>query len=537
MSGNDFSPLRRSFAPALAVFIASVFVSHVCYLVYFTGGWSYEFSHYAEIARRLLSGGGLKTSTFWPAELAFFDAANVSIDPDGPILFRYPVYALWCAFWMALAGVHDYGMVLANIVAFGLWSSAVYGAARYLFGPRTAAWSAGLWMLMPALQAGYVLGGFVDVLFGAEMTLLLTAALAASRDARWRERRPLLLFGAALGIAYLTRTNLALWMPVFLLLPFAWGWRSPARSAIAIAGGFAAIVLPWTAYRWSLFGAAAPGVLLWNLAEYTTVDGLPWMEYRLFTIGDFTHPFAAGMILYKGWSLFNRFLSDWSGMWDLQLAMPFALLAVYTLSGAARRFALLNLTLLLVELSVMSFLRYQDLGFMGNHHYLWIAPWPLVYAVEFLVRRSGRHPWRWIAAGTLVLQLQFMAWSYARTSPGLAPHPSGKEIFAWPEIAFLRDRLPSQARVMSNAPAAISWYAGRPSVNVPNRLEDVPVIAERWRVDYLLFLTHPIGEPGHYPEWNAALGGRFGRPDTVLAKFGFKLLRRSESAVLFERIR
>ncbi|OIO08388.1 MAG: hypothetical protein AUJ52_08345 [Elusimicrobia bacterium CG1_02_63_36] len=535
MSDRDPSPWRRATAPALAVFIASVFVSHVCYLLFFNGGWSYEFSHYAEIARRFLATAELRTSTFWPAELAFFHHAGVSIEPDGPLLFRYPLYALWCAFWMALAGVHDYGMVLANIVAFGVWSAAVYLAARLLFGARSAAWTAALWLLMPALQAGYVLGGFVDILFGAEMTILIAAAVAIGRCPELQERKPLAGFGVVLGLTYLTRTNAALWAPIFFALPFVWRWKFPRTLCLSMLGGFAVLVLPWTLYRWSVFGASAPGVLLWNMAEYTIVDGLPWMEYRLYTPWDFLDPVSLCAVLYKGWSLFNRFLSDWPGMWDLQLAMPFAVLGLYTQTGAPRRFASLAGTLLLVELAVMSFLRYQNLGFMGNHHYLWLAPWPLAFAADFLVRRTDRTGYRILAALMLLLQLQFMGWSYLRTSPTVAAHPSGKPLPAWPEIAFMRDRIPPDSRVMTNAPATITWYGGRPSINIPNKLSDVPKITGRWRVDYLLFITHPIGEPQHYPEWTNALRGGLGRPDAVFKGLGFKLLRQSNSAVLFER--
>ena len=46
---------------------------------------------------------------------------------------------------------------------------------------------------------------------------------------------------------------------------------------------------------------------------------------------------------------------------------------------------------------------------------------------------------------------------------------------------------------------------------------------------------YPIGEPQHYPEWNAALAGRLGDPEAVFAAQGFKILRRSPVAVLFER--
>ena len=535
MSDNGPSPLRRSFAPALAVFLASLVVSHICYLAFFSGGWSYEFSHYAEIARRFLDGGGLRTATFWPAELAYFKEAGVSIDPSAPLLFRYPAYALWCALWMALVGVSDYAMVLANIVAFAGWSVVVYGGTRYLFGSRAAAWTAGLWIFWPALQAGYVLGGFVDILFAFEISTLILASLWISKTPHVQTVRNAVFIGAGLGLAYLTRTNLSLWIPIFLALPFVAKWRSPRNAALGIFGGLLLLTFPWTVYRWSVFGASAPGVLLWNLAEYTAVKGLPWMEYRLYTVYDFLDPITLGRIIFKGWSLFNRFLSDLPSLWDLQIAMPFALLTLVRHRGEPRRFAILCAAMLLVELCVISFLRYQNLGFMGNHHYLWLAPWPLAFGVDFFTRRLER-PWgRAIAITALIVQVQFLAWGYARTAPALAPHPSGTSIASWPEFRYLKQRVPKDARVMTNAPAAVAWYAERASINIPNRVADVKRITEDWRVDYLLFLTHPIGEPHHYPEWNDALRGALGDPESVFTQQGFKLLRRSDTAILFER--
>lgn len=535
MPESGTSTLRRGFAPALAVFLVSLVVSHISYLNYFTGGWSCEFSQYAEIARRFLEGGGLRTSTFWPAELAYFKAAGVSIEPSAPLLFRYPAYALWCSLWMALLGVSDYGMVAANIVAFALWSSVVYAGTRFLFGGKTAAWTAGLWIFWPVLQVGYVLGGLVDILFGLEVSLLLLGSLWISRTPDLQTTRNAACLGVGLGIAYLTRTNLALWIPIFLLLPFLWGWRSARRCSAAILGGFILLTLPWNAYRWSVFGASAPGILLWDLAEFTAVRALPWMEYRLYTVADFLDPLILGRIIYKGWSVFNRFLVDWPSAWDLQIVMPFAFLTLYRQTGIIRRFAALAAAMLMVELSVLSFLRYQNLGFMGNHHYLWLAPWPLAFGVNFFICRLKKPGGKAAAFAVLGLQLQFLVWGYSQTAPALAPHPSGSRIAEWPEMHYLRTRIPENARVMTNAPAAVSWYTHRTGINIPNRIADVKRMTQDWRVDYLLFLMHPIGEPHHYPEWNAALRGGLGDPQKVFAQQGFKLLRRSDSAVLFER--
>ncbi len=535
MPPSAISPIRRAFAPALAVFLASLFISHICYLVFFSGGWTYEFSHYAEIARRFLNGGGLRTATFWPAELAYFKAAGVSIDPSAPLLFRYPAYALWCSFWMALVGINDYAMVLANMVAFACWSSVVYGGTRYLFGSRTAAWTAGIWIFWPSLQAGYVLGGFVDVLFGMEMSCLIFAFLWISKTPNLQENRNAVFLGAGLALAYLTRTNLSLWIPLFLAIPFIASWRTPSRASLGILGGFLLLIFPWTVYRWSVFGTSAPGVLLWNLAEYTAVQGLPWMEYRVYTVYDFLDPITLGRIAFKGWSLFNRFLADLPTAWDLQIMMPFALLTLVRHPGEPRRFALLCTGMLLIELSVISFLRYQDLGFMGNHHYLWLAPWPIAFGVDFFVRRLQK-PWgRTVALVALVVQAQFLAWSYMRTSSAMAPHPSGKYIAQWPEMRYLRQQLPQDARIMTNAPSVVTWYAERTSINIPNRVADVKRMTLDWRIDYLLYLTHPIGEPQHYPEWNAAMHGALGDPEKVFAQQGFKLLRRSDTSILFER--
>ncbi len=85
--------------PALILFALSLALSHICHALYFSGGQTFEFCHYAEIGRNILQGRGFSTRSFWPAELA---ALGLSPDRlEAPPISRNPLFAYWSAFWMS----------------------------------------------------------------------------------------------------------------------------------------------------------------------------------------------------------------------------------------------------------------------------------------------------------------------------------------------------------------------------------------------------------------------------------------------------
>jgi hypothetical protein len=532
-SDHSPSPAKdRLLAGALFCAVLALFA--VSYLRFFWGGQTFEFCSYAEIGSNILHGRGFATSSFVPSELAYLDAAGVPVAQTGPVLTRFPLFALWSAFWLALGGGRDFGMALGNGMAHALWVVVLFLAGRRIFGRRTAFIAAALWGLAPSMLAGFDLFGHPDVLFGALLAWLNLLI--------WRSpepQRPLggyVSLGLLAGACYLARHSFGIWLPFYVGL-FWWRARPRLRPAAAFLGGFAALAVPWTLYYWSRTGRAFSPLFLWNLAEGTLVRGLPWMEYRTYAWPDFFHWEAAGQLCKKAVSLFNFQLGDLATFWTMPLAFPLAAAGLATAAGASAALGGWLILLLGWQMVVFSFLRTETLAWATGRYYLWLAPFVLFYAVDFLDRRRESRAWRWGALALAALLLQSWAFTYFAV-PRSPDHPSGRPISEWPELAYLRERTEPTAWVATNIPSQVSWYAGRRAFNIPNHPAQLALMERLHPADYLLLGDYRIGEPFNFPEWVDVFQGRSGLPaQEAFAQMGFAVEQNFPGAVLLRKTR
>lgn len=178
----------------------------------------------------------------------------------GPELRRTPLYSLFVALAVALAGEDLRALVAAQhglgVVTAGL----TWALGRLAFG-RLAALAAGLGVAL----AGPLLIYEHYVLTESLFTVLLTlAVLLALRALRAPTRGRLLAAGVALATAALTRPVADVLIP---LLPLALllrdrRWRPAALSAGWFALGIAALMLPWMARNALVYGTfSAEGAL------------------------------------------------------------------------------------------------------------------------------------------------------------------------------------------------------------------------------------------------------------------------------------
>lgn len=524
-AGAPGGPLRP--LPALLLFAASLAVSHLCHALYFSGGQTFEFCHYAEISRNILQGRGFSTRTFWPAELAALGPAAPGRALDAPPLSRNPLFAYWSAFWMRLAGVNDYGMALGNMAALALWVVALYWTGLRLFDRRTALCSACLWLSLPILQAGYVQYGYAELLYGPMLLVLLVRLSESSADAALQTRGHLLAIGALSGLAYLQRYSFALWLPLLLALPLLPGTRAGLKAAAWLFCGFLLPVLPWTLW-WRLSVGAAPSLPALQLAE-GVLSPAPAMDYRLYTLWDLASMDAFTALLSKAWQQFNRSLGDLPGMWNLELLFPFSAAALLCASGPRKRFALLALAFFGWQIAAFSFLHYENLVFFGHRYSLWFSPILLLFAVRFLLDWTDKHG-KALALIVLGLQLQMAASLYFLRYMDLRSAGPALDVSSLPELRYAKESLPEGARLLTNLPTQAAWYSDRPAVNIPNRIEDALAMIGRHRLGYLLLSAHPSGELGRFPEWIPVL-----REDPrALTVLGAKVEARFPGAVLFK---
>ncbi|MBI5244959.1 MAG: glycosyltransferase family 39 protein [Elusimicrobia bacterium] len=520
---------RRDRLAGAGLFLGTLLLFVFSYRAYFSGGWTFEFCHYADIASNILSGRGFSTSTFWPCELAVLERAGAAVKETGPVVSRSPLFAYWSALWMAL-GRADFGMALGSGLAHAFWVIVIFVIGRRFFSYPAALLAAGLWLVHPMLTAGYDLSGHPDVLFGCLfglLSFLYWQALESPEPPGFGRGFGL---GCLAGAALLTRSSFAVWLPVFLAAPLL---RRKTRLLLPFLTGFLALSAPWLIYSLRTFGAVSPPLLLWNLADKTLVPNLPWMEYRVYSLSDFMNADALAALLRKGWLFFNVFLKDLPTLWAMSVLFPFAAAGMIVLGGPASGFAAWLLILLAWQAVAFSFLRYEALGLFNGRYYLWFAPFVVLYAAAFFESRFKSKAWRIGAAAALALVLQSWVSIYAAI-PRDSRHPSGLAIKDWPELKHIRGAVPSDAWIATNIPAQISWYAKRRTFNVTNRPQDLPRLLERWPAEYVFLSSHESGELQNYPAWLGLLNSA-GGPENALEWMGFKLEKAFDAGVLYRK--
>ena len=117
--------MSRERRDVLIVVVLSLVVSHLAYAALFSGGATFEFCQYAEVARNLFEGKGLVTRVFWPGELAVLAEAGKGAAEYAPPMSRYPLAAAWTAVWLLLGGGGDYGRALAGMAGVAAWAAVV----------------------------------------------------------------------------------------------------------------------------------------------------------------------------------------------------------------------------------------------------------------------------------------------------------------------------------------------------------------------------------------------------------------------------
>lgn len=165
--------------------------------------------------------------------------------PGEPTAFWPPGYPFALASVFKVFGVSITSAKVLNAILGTLTIPFIYAIGNRIFGRGPGLLAAGLFAFVPATIAG------LPVLFPEPLfTLIFVAALwllvtyPMNSQAAWL---PLVVFGALIGMAMLTRGQGAVLVPIAVLYWFASGsWRSTIRpTAIALLVA-ASIIAPWT---------------------------------------------------------------------------------------------------------------------------------------------------------------------------------------------------------------------------------------------------------------------------------------------------
>jgi hypothetical protein len=207
---------------------------------------------YGELGRNLAAGVGFVSGFVYPISLAY---PALRVLPQPHFLY-HPAYPTVLAGMFSVLPADDATIVWTNVVLAWLLLPIVYALAFRLGGPMPAC-VATVAMALDTTLAANVRNGGTEVLTMVCVTaaaLLLVPPLGRTRAA---------LAGAVLGIAYLTRPNLAVLLPLAI-----WPvWTIGARAAIVplLAGGLV-VMAPWVARGWLVVGQ--PGFSLYTVANF-----------------------------------------------------------------------------------------------------------------------------------------------------------------------------------------------------------------------------------------------------------------------------
>jgi 4-amino-4-deoxy-L-arabinose transferase-like glycosyltransferase len=200
---------------------------------------------YDLLARNLLAGHGFSLQAAPPYL------------PDG---LRTPLYPLLIAAMYALFGPHPVAVAVVQAILDGVTALLVAVTGARVLG-RRAGLVAGVGYALTPLQWRYAgaLLAEIHVAFLVVLAFYLLARALERTPAPWQPlpTRVALACGAVAGLVGLDKANLAALGPLLALI-LLWAWRRRPRTALRVAGalGLAAVAVmaPWVARNWRLYG-------------------------------------------------------------------------------------------------------------------------------------------------------------------------------------------------------------------------------------------------------------------------------------------
>jgi hypothetical protein len=224
--------------------------------------------HYADIAANLAAGRGYSLGT---------EIGYPEVGPHHPTLRRMPAYPLLLAAVNRLAGPDSVVLFLAQL-------SLLLAACAWIYriGARVDHLTGLLAMLLLGAYPqviSYAPRAYSETLLVFFVSGVLYAALRFLEEGRWAH---LAAAAALAGGAFLTRSAVGLWLvPVAVLLVRSDAARGRRlKVALAAAGIFALLLVPWLARNWRVSEAVVAGTT-WNTRS--ALAGLrvmthPWGE-------------------------------------------------------------------------------------------------------------------------------------------------------------------------------------------------------------------------------------------------------------------
>ncbi len=499
------TPLR-----ALLLFLATLALVFLTYRLFFRYGFTHEFGIYADIGRSLASGEGFSTLALHPSNLAWFDAAGLESARLMPAADRFPLWGLFISGVMRVIGATDLAMVLACGISLALFVVATYLLGRKLFDETTALVGALLIMLCPTFLKFFVLWGYAAFLFGIATLALLWMLTVLPESKPRRQMLLALLIGATLGLGYLIRPNMILWLPIALIAEayVLRGWRAVGAMALTLGAGLL-VTAPYLIWMEGTFGTLVPMAFSHNLGSLGSGAARPFLDYAahdtLATVT--TQPLA---LLTKAARNLLAYLTDLPLLWQMTLVFPFFVVAIFQRNAARpRRLLTIALIFLATCIAAFAFVRYERFGpFAKGRYFVWFAPVLVLFGVEGFRRLAARFlpaqaktALRIFVLATMALYALVFSFVYNN----IADETGGRALIETPAFVALAKIPEENARIATNIPAQVAWYLDRPSVSLPNTPEELVALQSRHPISALFISTLVAGEMHHHEAWTRML--------------------------------
>lgn len=424
---------------------------------------------YAQMGAQLANGDGFSTLQIFPRHVPFL-AERGLLDGPWPNLHRYPLPT-------ALNGLT--GLFTGDARSAALWQSGLTYAASvgaFAFAARQFAplALAALGTLLFALDPTQVGSAFLGLTEGAgALWILLIVGLCARPSGM--TRRDAAVAGVVCGLAWLTRTQLAVLLPLVLLIT---GARLRDWRAVGIAALTAGLTLaPWMLHMaWLTHDPFFSFSTSRNLALKAAPHDIDMLLHA--------PPTTAGVVAEWGDEIWHKVV-------DQQLSRAFSVRKLHTLFAEIPGFALIAagigalvtvrknapLVALSVGITVGSFIA-VSFAFHSSRFYdpLRSLPYLLLLAgTAAAVRWVHRNiptltPWRTglivslLAAGTFAPEI--------REGPLPSRYRRIKPVRAEP-IATLATRLPAGTVVVSDVSSKVAIHAGMRTIRLPQEPDDL----------------------------------------------------------------
>ena len=439
----------------------------------------------AQIGRNIASGQGWRTDFIRPravgqlqkagknvAQRIWYDTYNAPLPPLVNAVVLRPFKAYWKMSPREIVYAGDKAIAFAAICFFVASLVILYFTALRLFDQRLALLGTGLVLICDTIWH-YSLSGLPQMLmlflFNATLYVAIRAVEAQYRGGAvgvW-----LALTGLGFGFLALSHA-LTIWMFAGALVFSLFFFRPRGWAAVIVLGAFLLIYTPWLARNYVICGNPM-GMAMYSVLEginYTEAGHMRRVELNLVDVGPghFRAKIATNLVAqlgrilqYFGWSV-------------VALTFFISLLHVFKRpETAVMRWMILSMwvgALFGMTLYGLS----EEQGMAANQLHLLFIPIMTCYGLAYLLVQWNRLDINYRIARIGFITLLFILCGLPMIFTGAVP--SGKSGVRWPPyvppyISVLNDWMRPDEIIASDMPWAISWYADRRSLWLPETVK------------------------------------------------------------------